>query len=136
MTNARNYLKPIIGAALVGAVGWLVCRYLLESPDVWEGEGASDDDVQRAIEFRERFHWGLPAKSVGRRNVSPTPRTAVKLGKLEGVIYRTQKKGNKGKVSYIHEFEENIPDLLMDVDNKRLHIAGGSYTVTEDGITG
>lgn len=134
MKNGR-YIKPLLGAAIVGGISWLLVRYLLDSPDVWVDEG-SDDDIDRAVAFREKFHWGIPAKSVGVRQISKPPRAAVKLGKLEGVIYKTQKKGNKGKVSYIHEFEENIPDLLMDIDNKRLHIAGGSYTVTEDGITG
>jgi hypothetical protein len=94
-----------------------------------------DPDVQRAIDFREEFHWGYPAKKVIRRKVSPIPRVLVQLGKVDAIQYETKKKGERAQL-FFHEFEDRKPDLCMDVKNKRLHVVGGSYTVTADGITG
>lgn len=60
---------------------------------------------------------------------------AVKLGELHSLTYRTHKRGEKAQL-FEHEFEARRPILAMDIDNKRLHLLGGGYTVTADGITG
>lgn len=91
------------------------------------------DRVERAKKFREEFHWGIPAKKILRRKVSPPPKVLVGLGALEAVTYRTNKKGD-GPSSYIHDFEAPRPVLAMDVDNRRLHIVGGGYDVEDRGI--
>jgi len=67
--------------------------------------------------------------------VSPLPKVAVKLGELHSVTYRTKKRGEAAEL-FEHEFEGRKPWLSMDIKNKRLHVLGGSYTVTADGITG
>jgi hypothetical protein len=59
----------------------------------------------------------------------------VKLGELHSVTYRTHKKGETARL-FEHEFEGSRPWLAMDVENKRLHVLGGTYTVTDAGITG
>lgn len=59
----------------------------------------------------------------------------MKLGELHSVTYKTRKKGEPVEL-FEHEFEGKKPLLAMDIDNKRLHLLGGSYTVTADGITG
>ncbi len=59
----------------------------------------------------------------------------MKLGELHSVVYRTHKRGERAQL-FEHEFEGRKPWLAMDVSNKRLHLLGGSYTVTADGITG
>jgi hypothetical protein len=69
------------------------------------------------------------------RRASPKPKVAVKLGDLYSVTYRTRKKGEPVTL-FEHEFEGHLPTLAMDIENKRLHLMGGSYTVTADGITG
>lgn len=51
------------------------------------------------------------------------------------MVYRTHKRGESAQL-FEHEFEGRRPWLAMDIDNKRLHLLGGSYTVTADGITG
>jgi len=94
-----------------------------------------DPDVQKAIKFRKDFHWGYGAKAVSTRSLSPTPRTLVQLGKLQAVTYNTKKKGERANF-FVHDFEGSQPILAMDIRNKKLHIIGGSYTVTDDGITG
>lgn len=94
-----------------------------------------DPEVQRALDFRQEFHWGIPARGISSRNVSPLPRVLVQLGKVHSVTYRTKKRGESAQL-FEHEFEGRHPLLAMDVRNKRLHFVGGSYTVTRDGITG
>ena len=59
----------------------------------------------------------------------------MKLGEVYSITYRTRKRGEKARL-FEHEFEGKLPWLGMDVDSKRLHFLGGSYTVTADGITG
>lgn len=51
------------------------------------------------------------------------------------MTYRTKKRGEAAQL-FEHEFEGRKPWLSMDISNKRLHVLGGSYTVTADGITG
>ncbi len=70
-----------------------------------------------------------------KRKTSPLG-TGVKLGKLHSVTYLA-KKGNEPPTLWEHEFGEEggkQPDLVMDVDSKRLHIVGGDYTVEDVGI--
>lgn len=57
------------------------------------------------------------------------------MGDVHSITYRTRKRGEKAHL-FEHEFEGRLPWLAMDVDSKRLHFLGGSYTVTADGITG
>jgi hypothetical protein len=92
-------------------------------------------EVQRAIDFRKSFHWGIPAKRITRRKVSPAPKVLTELGELVSVVYRTRKRGESSEY-FEHEFEDRRPRLGMDIKNRRLHVLGGAYTVTADGITG
>jgi hypothetical protein len=94
-----------------------------------------DPDVQKAIDFRREFHWGIPARRVTRRKVSPAPKVLTELGEVVAVTYRTHKRGESAQL-FEHEFEGRRPRLGMDIRNKRLHFLGGDYTVTKEGITG
>jgi hypothetical protein len=99
--------------------------------------------IARAKNFRESFTWGEPAGPVRRVKIAKAPRHLVKLGKLEQVTYSTTKKGD-GFSHYVHDFGKergrgsarSRPTLAIDMDNKRLHVIGGSYTVTDRGIEG
>jgi hypothetical protein len=99
--------------------------------DIWH----PDPEVRKAIAFRREFHWGYGARGLKRMNVSPAPRAGVQLGEVAEITYRTRKKGEVAQL-FCHEFEGPRPRLVMDVRNKRLHLVGGGYTVTADGITG
>ena len=70
-----------------------------------------------------------------RRRASPPPEVAVKLGDVHSITYRTHKRGESAQL-FEHQFEGRRPELAMDVENDRLHLLGGSYTVTAEGITG
>ncbi len=93
------------------------------------------DRLKKAVESYESFHWGdKPSKFVAKK-VSKPPKVGVKLGKLVSVAYETHKNGEHA--IWEHEFGEEggkRPDLVMDADNKRLHIVGGSYDVRPEGI--
>jgi hypothetical protein len=94
------------------------------------------DALERAKEFRRAFAWGIPARKVTRRKVSPLPSTLVELGRLEEITYRTAKAGESARL-FEHRFGEDggkKPSLAMDIENKRLHILGGDYTVSDRGI--
>jgi len=95
-----------------------------------------DELLDRARAFRERFHWGRPARGVRRAKVAPLPRALAKLGSLQAIVYATNKAGD-GYSHYEHQFGEEggkRPDLAVDVESGRLHIVGGSYRVEERGI--
>lgn len=91
--------------------------------------------LKRAVESYESFHWGDKPTKFLHKKISKTPRVGVKLGKLVSVAYETHKNGEHAV--WEHEFGEEggkRPDLVMDADNKRLHIVGGSYDVRPEGI--
>lgn len=97
-----------------------------------------DPDVRKAVRFREDFHWGIPARRISRKKVSPTPKVLTELGEIASITYRTKKRGESAQF-FEHEFAEGggrRPKLAMDIRNKKLHVVGGTYTVTADGITG
>lgn len=98
-------------------------------------ESHPDPRVRKAVKFREDFHWGIPARKVERKRISPQPEVLVELGKVKSITYETHKKGEEARW-FEHDFEGRWPTLAMDIENKRLHLVGGSYTVTDDGITG
>lgn len=91
--------------------------------------------LKRAVATYEGFHWGDPPDRISRRKVSTAPKIGVKLGKLVAVAYETHKNGERAV--WEHEFGEEggkRPDLVMDSETEKLHIVGGSYTVSDAGI--
>jgi hypothetical protein len=82
----------------------------------------------KLLALYEDLH-GEACREVAHVEVSPVPRGLFGLGELLGVIYRRP----NGK-RFIHEFDD--PPLLAASDDKRLHVVGGTYTVTRDGIEG
>lgn len=64
---------------------------------------------------------------------APLGPVAAELGKLVGVVYRSDKYDGKTK-DYGHDFSEPLPSLVTDPDARGLHIVGGNYKITADGI--
>jgi hypothetical protein len=127
----------------LGGMLVLVIGYLLTQKKTSTSSGirravsnpGNPEDIEKASQFSEDFHWGIPAKKVARRKVSPPPKVGVKLGELVAVTYRTRKRGESA-TDFYHEFGKpgKKPQLVMDARSKRLHIVGGGYTVTSRGI--
>lgn len=151
-----EWISPWMIYAILGVGGILLGKFFLgrrrsaRNPFGW-ALGEDDDDrparagarleshrdplVRKAARFRREFHWGIPARKLSRRKISDPPKVAVELGELSAVTYKTKKRGETANF-FQHEFEARKPRLVMDVRNKKLHIVGGGYTVTADGITG
>jgi hypothetical protein len=63
------------------------------------------------------------------------PPVVVELGRLAGLIYRSDK-GEQGRArTYIH-FMEQQPRLVSDIQGRQLYIVGGNYRVSRRGIEG
>lgn len=98
-------------------------------------DSSSSARVEDALDFYKAFHWGDDSDQVVRRKVSRPPRVGVRLGEVHAITYGTTKGGETAL--WEHEFGEeggDKPDLVMDAENKRLHIVGGSYDVRPEGI--
>jgi hypothetical protein len=93
------------------------------------------DDVGQARRLFETFHAFAPPALVRQRCERRIPDVLVKLGRLRGLIY-TSDKGRCGQPrTYVH-FMESMPLLACDPAGKQLHILGGRYRVTARGIEG
>ncbi len=91
--------------------------------------------MNTATEKYKGFHWGVEPKKVKTARASKAPEVGMQLGKLHAITYEANKAGEVAL--YEHEFGEEggkQPDLIADVDNNKLHIIGGDYTITDDGI--
>lgn len=92
-------------------------------------------DLDRARGLFERFHAFAPPELLRRSCRREIPDVLVKLGRLRGLIY-TSDKGRCGSPrTYIH-FMETMPLLTCDPSGRQLHILGGRYRVTARGIEG
>lgn len=62
-----------------------------------------------------------------------TPRAALEVGSLDGVLYTTVR---DGKVeSYIHKFrKKSRPILAAGSDGRSLHVVGDKFEFTDRGI--
>lgn len=83
-----------------------------------------------------RTHWGRSGRGhiVRSRAADPRHGTAVKLGELQEITYRTRKGGDRQLIDYWHTFEGRKPVLAYN--DGGLLIAGGDYVITEHGIEG
>lgn len=81
----------------------------------------------------QRFHWGNAPKRGRTVTVAKRPRVLVEIGELVAVTYRTSKGGTR-RDDWIHEHSRPRPRLAYDAETGALHIVGGAYRITEDGI--
>jgi hypothetical protein len=84
--------------------------------------------------FRD-FYAFAPDPFIGRGFAPAPPRVLVKLGKLKGLIY-TSDRGQCGKPRTFVHFMETPPVLAANPEGTQLHILGGRYRVTRKGIVG
>lgn len=97
--------------------------------------GARVSDVTTGRALFERFHRFAPPAILHRRCPRLMPRVLVKLGRLRGLIY-TSDKGSRGRPrTYVH-FMRTMPLLVCNPEGTQLHILGGRYRVTARGIEG
>jgi hypothetical protein len=85
-------------------------------------------------EARKRYADFTGHRSTAGRTVNlPTPRAALKVGTLDGVLYTTVRDGREE--SYIHKFRKRSrPTLAVGSNGKSLHVLGGEFEFTDRGI--
>jgi hypothetical protein len=88
-----------------------------------------------AMTLFETFHHYPPARLIYHRCRRRTPSVLVRLGKLRGLIY-TSDRGQQGKPRTFVHFLETPPLLACDEEGKQLYVLGGRYRVTQRGIEG
>jgi hypothetical protein len=107
-----------------------------DDPDYTGGDDdePDDDELDDAVDEYEAFHWGNRPDSIEEVEIPDPPRTLVKIGALEGVIYRTAK-GKRKQESWVHFHDEKErPTLAYDPRTGQMYILGGKYKITPHGI--
>jgi hypothetical protein len=82
-----------------------------------------------------RFNRFMPVRTVRVRQARLMPPVVVDLGRLTGVIYRSDKWQRGRPRTFIH-FMEDPPRLVCDPAGTQLYVVGGRYRVTARGIEG
>ena len=96
-------------------------------------EGASEEEINRAIDKYRKFHWGEEPSKTEEYEVPDLPPVVNEHGKLIGVVYQTNKRGD-GETVYVHQFDNPHPKLVSNNDWNQLYIVGGRYTIAPEGI--
>lgn len=98
-------------------------------------DGALRERLPHGVALYQAFNAFSPTRVVRVRCQRLIPPMVVELGRLTGLIYRSDK-GQPGEPrTYIH-FMEAPPRLVSNVEGSQLYIVGGSYRVTAQGIEG
>jgi hypothetical protein len=94
-----------------------------------------DSPAARAARTVRMFQDRGPVRLQTKRMKAPRALTsaAAELGKLEAVVYTTNKFDGRSR-DYEHVFSDPKPSLVSDPEGKGLHIVGGKYGITPDGI--
>lgn len=96
---------------------------------------ASPRPLDRGAALFTRFHAYAPTRVDRVRSGWRLPSTVVRLGRLVGVIYASDR-GSCGRERTFVHFMDEPPMLASDVDGTQLYVLGGRYRVTERGLEG
>jgi hypothetical protein len=96
---------------------------------------AAPPPLDRATALFMRFHAYAPTRVDRVRTGWQLPSTVVRLGRLVGVIYASDR-GSCGRERTFVHFMDDPPVLAADVDGTQLYVLGGCYRVTERGLEG
>jgi hypothetical protein len=100
--------------------------------DAGEADGAALAD---GVGLYQRVHRFRPARLVRVGCRRRMPSVVVELGRLVGLMYRSDKWQRGQPRTFIH-FMRDRPRLVCDAAGTQLYIVGGSYRVTDHGIEG
>jgi hypothetical protein len=91
--------------------------------------------LQQGRALFRRFHCFPDSGIIRRRCQRLIPKVLVKVGRLRGLIYSSDRGHPQCDRSYIH-FMDDPPLLVCDPQGEQLYIVGGNYRVTHRGIEG
>jgi hypothetical protein len=102
--------------------------------------GYPDEDpfeqaLQQARSLFQQFHSFGPGRILRASCDRRIPGVVVRLGKLKGLIY-TSDRGQCGRSRTFVHFMETPPMLAANAEGTQLYILGGRYRVTRKGIVG
>lgn len=83
----------------------------------------------------KQFHRFPENKIIRTHHNRLIPKVLVKLGKLKGIIYSSDKMQRGHPRTYSH-FMKTPPILTSDPTGSQLYIIGGRYRITPNGIEG
>jgi len=96
---------------------------------------AASPPLDRGAALFTRFHAYAPTRVDRVHTRWRLPSTVVRLGRLVGVIYASDR-GSCGRQRTFVHFMDDPPTLAADVDGTQLYVLGGRYRVTERGLEG
>jgi len=91
--------------------------------------------LDQARDLFEMFHRFEPDDVVTTKCRRSMPRVLVRLGKLRGLIYSSDR-GERGRPRTFVHFFETPPALASDCRGEQIFVVGGHYRVTRKGIEG
>jgi hypothetical protein len=99
------------------------------------GPAPPADALTRGRQLFERFHCFAPDRMLPARVERPSPQTLVRIGRLVGLIYRSDR-GQRGRERTFVHFMEEPPMLAANAQGTQLFVIGGRYRVTARGLEG
>ena len=111
------------------------CRQQRPSADDDKHGDRAAAEIDQGIGLYHRFNRFGPARLVRVRHPREVPAVVVEIGRLVGVIYRSEKWQAGQPRNFIHVMEDP-PRLACNPAGTQLYVIGGSYRVTDRGIEG
>jgi hypothetical protein len=99
------------------------------------GGSTSTSTVDEGIGLYQTFKRFGPSHAITVRHPRTVPPVVVELGRLVGLIYRSDKWQPGHQRTFIH-FMESPPRLTCDTAGTQLYVVGGRYRITDRGIEG
>ena len=111
------------------------CRQQLpDAHDVTHRDPAASG-IDQGIALYRRFNRFPPSRLLRVRHPREVPPLVVDIGRLVGLIYRSEKWQEGRPRNFIHVMEDP-PRLACNPAGTQLYVIGGSYRVTDRGIEG
>ena len=117
--------------ALVGSAA----RHPQSAVEPLEGDESARADVDEGVGLYRTFNRFPPSRVITVRHPRAIPPVVVELGRLVGLMYRSDKWQHGRPRTFIH-FMESPPRLTCDPAGTQLYVIGGRYRVTDRGIEG
>ena len=124
-----------VGAARAGAEGHPARADVPARATVSPSRSAGDERHAAGARLYRTFNRFKPARVVRSRHRRVMPPVVVELGRLTGLMYRSDKWQRGRPRTFIH-FMEDPPRLVCDTAGTQLYVVGGRYRVTARGIEG
>jgi hypothetical protein len=134
--EARHKRRWIpLDATVSHPMGWAPQTAVRQVISLEDGRSLPPWNIRKGEALYREFNQHGPSRVLKINARRTIPGVVVELGRLRGLMYRSEK-GQPGRPrTYIHLMEDP-PRLVSNVEGTQLYIVGGSYRVTRRGIEG